>query len=511
MSVEQRHAARVLGEHDPLTFMRVWFQISQADRLLVNWHHRLFNLHAKRVLSGECQNLIVNVPPGGTKTEFWSVHLPVYCFAKYPRVRILNTSYSKSLVEENSTRGRDVVKGAEWQEVYGHDVGKDKVDDWTINTNGKRAHQLFSRPSSGQIIGVRGGYISRTFSGYIMLDDWDKADDMFSETRRKAGRRRLSNTLRSRRAAPTTPVIAVQQRLHTQDSTAFLLSGGLGMEFEHIKIPALINEEYIQSLPKEIQEHCRRDVCHTEQINGYWSYWPAKEDVHDLQALWESDPYTFCSQYLQDPETLSGGIFDPDWLLLYGEDADVEAPPAFEYRFTTGDTAQKTKERHDFTVFVEWGVWQGNIYGIRLLRGKWEAPALRSNFTSFVNAAWDDNSVLKGNLREVTLEDKASGTGLIQETSSKLPLRPIPIQRNTDKLTRAMDVAGFIKDGRVRLPYGAPWVPEFIAEVCSFQADDSHKHDDQTDNMLDAVDRVILAPHKAKKQANMLIPTRKKR
>src|SRR5690606_11068472 len=111
----------------------------------------------EQMLSGNAQNIVVNIPPGGTKTEFFSVHLPVYCMVKYDRVRILNTSYSKDLVSENSERSRALVKSSEFQQFYPFEIGKDKVDDWTVESKGKRKHQLFSRSAGGQITGVRGG------------------------------------------------------------------------------------------------------------------------------------------------------------------------------------------------------------------------------------------------------------------------------------------------------------------------------------------------------------------
>lgn len=501
MTPAEKWAAKALGEKDPLTFMRVWFQLTQGERLKINWHHRLFNDVAIKILNRDIQNAIVNVAPGSTKTEFWSIHLPAFCFASYNKARILNTSYSKDLVSENSERTRSIIKSAEWQELYGHHIGKDKVDDWTIDgEDGKRRHQIFSRSSGGQITGVRGGYMTgEEFSGYINMDDWQKPDDMFSKLKRERSNQRASNTLRSRRGDYQTPIISVQQRLHAEDVTNFLLTGGLGMSFEQIKIPALINEEYIDGLPDHLKDHCWNDIKESEQINGYWSFFPAKENVRDLMALWESDQYTFMSQYMQEPESLSGGIFSADAFKFYTDDETMVGdgvlpkPPRYEYRFITADTAQKTKEHNDFTVFCEWGVFDGRVYRIRILRGKWEAPQLKQNAVSFINAALADTDLINGRVRGVHIEDKASGTGLIQEIKGMMSGTTIyPVQRHRDKFTRAMDVQAHQLGGKVVLPYGDPANPEFIAEVASFTPDDSHKHDDQTDNMIDAIEIGIM-------------------
>lgn len=494
ISQAEQLALAAVGEQSPLHFTALWFNITQGDSFRTNWHHHYFNWAAKKLLSGECKNIIVNIPPGGTKTEFWSVHLPVYAMTQFPRVRILNTSYSKDLVAENSERSRALIKSSEFCQFYPFDIGKDKVDDWTVEKNGKRVHQLFSRPSGGQITGVRGGYMTKEYSGHIQADDWDKMDDLFSDAKRSKSHTRLVNTLRSRKAHSGTPFVAVQQRGHVDDSTAFLLAGGMGLSIDlHIKIPALIDEDYINSLPEEIAERCRRDVCDSEKVGNYWSYWPAKEDINDLLALKQAHAYTFNSQYMQEPEKLEGGIFRADDFLFYGstdDGADLPTPDKFDHRFITVDTAQKTNEWNDWTVFAEWGVFEVRVYLLRLFRKKMEAKELRLSFESFVKSAWNDND--KGVLRNVYVEDKSSGTGLIQELAGRLPLRVTPVQRVKDKLTRAMDVQGIHADKKVVLPYMHHQNPDFIAEVASFTHDDSHKHDDQTDVMIDALDVTFI-------------------
>lgn len=484
------------GESSPLAFTSLWFNVSQVDSFRPNWHHHYYDWIAQRLIEGDVQNVIVNIPPGGTKTEFWSIHLPVYCMVKHDRVRILNTSYSKDLVTENSTRSRDLVKSSEFQEFYGYSVGKDKVDDWTLEKNGKRVHQLFSRASGGQITGVRGGYMSEGFSGYIMADDWDKIDDLFSDAKRSKSHVRLINTLRSRRAHSGTPFLFIQQRGHVDDSTAFLLSGGMGLTIDHhIRIPALVDQEYIDSLPDGIRERCERDVKAGPEVGGHWSYWPAKEDINDLIALRDANPYTFVSQYMQEPDTLDGGIFDADDFVYFGSvdhGADIETPEQYEYRIITVDTAQKTNEWNDWSVFAEWGVTDTHIHRLSYKRAKMKADVLRREFETFVKACHSRNGPRWGNLRKVLVEDKSSGTGLIQEVEGRLPIPVTALPRERDKLSRAMDVQPHHAARRVALPYGDKDNFEFVSEVAAFTHDDSHKHDDQTDVMMDALAEVYV-------------------
>lgn len=185
MSSAERQAARLISEHSPLSFMRVWFQLNQGMKFLCNWHHRYMDHTALQVLQGKLKNVVFNMPPGGTKTEYWSIHLPAYVMTKYDRSRNLSVSYSKALVEENSNRIKSIVESSEYQDLWPCSLGKADVANWIIcDEDGRNKHQMFSRSTGGQITGVRGGYISEGFTGFINLDDPEKADSAFSATMR---------------------------------------------------------------------------------------------------------------------------------------------------------------------------------------------------------------------------------------------------------------------------------------------------------------------------------------
>ena len=93
-------------------------------------------------------------------------------------------------------------------------------------------------------------------------------------------------------------------------------------------------------------------------------------------------------------------------------------------------------------------------------------------------------------LRGMYVEDKVSGTGLIQ-TLRREGVPVIPVQRNKDKISRGHDASPFIESGNVSLPEDAPWLSDFLAEVESFP---TGAYDDQLDPMLDAINLVQRMP-----------------
>ena len=128
------------------------------------------------------------------------------------------------------------------------------------------------------------------------------------------------------------------------------------------------------------------------------------------------------------------------------------------------------------------------------IRGKWEAPELVQQTRAF----WIKHSNAGGStLRGLYVEDKASGTGLVQ-TLRREGMPIIPVQRNNDKFSRASDAAPFIESGNVLLPEDAPWLSDFLSEVSSFP---SGAHDDQLDPMFDAIKSVQTTPAIQQKRA----------
>lgn len=203
------------------------------------------------------------------------------------------------------------------------------------------------------------------------------------------------------------------------------------------------------------------------------------------------DAASWQSLYQQNPLVIGGEIIRGACFVRY------KIPPKIKYRKIYADTAMKTAAANDYSVFEVWGLGDdGRIYLLDLIRSKWQAPQLRQAAVDI----WEKHKAYPaqtyGALREMKVEDKASGTGLIQDLqyNARIPVKGIP--RNTDKLTRVQDVLSYIEAGMVCIPESAPWVNDFIAECEAFTADDSHEHDDQIDPMCDAINDLIGAKPK---------------
>lgn len=458
-------------EADLLTFTAVMFRARMAQPFLVNWHHERIVDALMAVYRGEVKNLLVNMPPGGTKTELAVIHFMAWCFARSPYCRFLHLSGSGELASLNSATTKEIIELEEYQALWPRVVKRDTraKNRWNLDVYGRTAGGVYATSTGGQVTGFRAGYIRPGFSGAILVDDPLKADDIWSKAKRDAANRKLTGTIRSRRASSEhTPIILIMQRLHEDDPAGHALAGDFAAEFEHLEIQGVQNE----GTPEE---------C---------SYWEAKDSLASMRDLRERDPYTFYAQVQQRPTPPGGAMIKTDWIQYY-----ASLPDTLHTLLFVMDTALKTAERNDYSVLSLWGFTGLDVYLFDVLRGKWEVPDLLPEATAFLTRHRPRRpSTLK--VRGVLIEDKASGTGLIQSLRRDEALRDmpiIPVQRSADKVSRVNDVLPFIRAGRLFVPQSAPWLAAYLGELAAFSPAMTHKHDDQVDVTVDALNEFLQA------------------
>lgn len=215
--------------------------------------------------------------------------------------------------------------------------------------------------------------------------------------------------------------------------------------------------------------------------------WLFKHNIDQLRLLEEGDPYTYSSQMQQNPSPLGGGMFKDTYWKYY--DA---LPPDIDLMRIYADTAQKTKERNDYSVFQLWARSRSKgIFLIDQVRGKWEAPELESTMVEFWNKHKPTMYKPLG-AQVIKIEDKSSGSSLIQSIKKDYMIPVEPIQRNVDKVFRAMGVVKYFASGYIHLPKDAEWMHDYKEEFRKFTPLMTHKNDDQIDPTMDAVEDLIV-------------------
>lgn len=498
--------ARERCEEDHLFFTRYFFKARQNLKFRINWHHHLVADAVENVLNGTTENLLITVSPGSSKTEIVVINLIARGLAKNPWARFLHLTGSDSLASLNSYTTREIVLSDEYQALWPMKIADDAKAKkrWNVMVDGKPAGGVYATAIGGQVTGFRAGHMTEGFQGAIIIDDPVKPEDAFSPTKLEYANRRLLTTIKSRKANPATPMIVVMQRLSESDPAGFILSGNVEGNWTHIRIPAILNDAYVATLEPKYQALIEQTVKQGETVDGRYSYWPYKEPLPQLLKMERGEGkdqngqrisrHVYSSQYDQNPVVLGGNIIKGEFFVRYS------VLPRIKYRKVFADTAQKTKKRNDYSVFEEWGCgYDGRIYLIDMIRFKGEAPELQAKAVAFWAKCKARSVEQYGTLREMIVEDKSSGTGLVQ--TIKLPpyMIPVkPIQRDVDKYQRVSNVLPYIECYQVCIPEAAPFTSDFVTECEAFTADDSHEFDDQIEGMVDAVTDMLQAGNKIK-------------
>lgn len=450
-----------------LDFTTKFFLEKEGQPFSLAGFHKVICDVLDQVFLGDIKRLIINIPPGYGKTELAVINFIARGFAINPRSRFIHASYAEPLALDNSTKVKDVISLPGYQAHWPVQMRPDQNAKglWRTTAGGHLRAAAAGQP----ITGFRAGILAEPgFTGALIIDDPLKPDDASSDTTRKFINARWENTFKSRLAHEDVPVIVIMQRLHVDDFVAHLLETS-GEHWHLLKLPVLIEGQ--GAAPAG-------DVTLIPHGLPDGPLWERKHTLPQIKVL-QSAPHVYSGQYAQEPTVAGGNLFKPGLLPRYDE------VPNLSWRAIYADTAQKTKERNDYTVFEHWGAGlDGKAYLLDVVRGRFEAPELEKTAFALWTSCKDWDPIRYGHLRKMAIEDKVSGTGLIQSLTRKsIPV--IAVQRDKDKYTRALDVVPAAAAGLIVLPRTAPWLKDFEAELAAFSGDGTG-FDDQVDPFIDA-------------------------
>lgn len=444
---------------------RAWHVLEPAAELKWGWALDAICLHLEAVSDGRILRLLMNVPPGSMKSLLTGVIWPAWEWGPrgMPEMRYVGTAHEETLAIRDSRKCRDLIKSEWYQKLWPIELSRDLDGKREFGNVKKGSRQARSFTS---LTGVRGDR--------IILDDPISADNANSEPKLEAVRIAFTETLPTRVNSDKSAIVVVMQRLSEKDVSGVILD--MKLPYVHLCIPMRFEPE----------RRCTTSIGWSDPrtVEGELMFPDrfGEDQVKELETTLGS--YGAAGQLQQRPAPRGGGILKEAWFRYYS------VLPRMEFRTIHADTAQKTGQENDYSVFQCWGrSLVGEAVLIDQIRGKWEAPELLVQARAF----WLKHINSRGPvLRSMMVEDKVSGTGLIQ-TLRREGIPVIAVQRSNDKLSRGYDAAPFVESGNVLLPIDAAWLSDFLAEASTFPGG---AHDDQLDPMFDAIKAVQTVPAK---------------
>ena len=253
-------------------------------------------------------------------------------------------------------------------------------------------------------------------------------------------------------------IILIMQRLHVDDLVGHLLENE-PEDWTLLDLPAIALEPQDIPIGEGVSHHREiGDVLHPER--------ESHDHLDRMKVSLGSE--TFSAQYLQRPVPEEGNMIKRDWLQPY-DVLPVRGPN--DRIIQSWDTAMKPDQRSDPSVCTTWLEKEGKCYLMDVTRERVDFPALKALVIG-LNRRFQADVVI--------IEDKSSGTSLIQDLKGEGSLHPIAFKPEGDKVMRMHAETAKIEAGRVLLPREAPWLDTFLSEILAFPGS---RHDDQVDSL----------------------------
>lgn len=442
----------VIIPEDPVYNWHIEYLCDELQKLSVNIFARLPKLY----------DMIINVPPGSTKSTIVTVMWPAWLWTNDPRLRVISNSYSGDLSTEHASFSKDIITSELYKKLFPEvEIRHDK--------SGKSAYG--NTKGGSRITTSTQGTITGKHGHVIINDDPVNPKQAASDALRLEANKH-TGTLSSRKVDKKVAVsVTIMQRLHNEDVTGYLLKKK-GEHIHHICLPAEISDRVMPTSLKDKYVDGLLDPIRIDRI-------VLAEAKIDLGAK------GYANQFEQAPTPDGGNIIKKEWfgkisierfLSIMGSRA------VMHFYLDTAFSEKNTKTDNDPSGILAACHLEGYLYIFNAMKMWKEFPELIAFLPEYIlSHKGSDKSKLN-------IEPKANGKSVVQTLKkiSSLNVKETPSPTD-DKTTRLNVAAPKIECGRVILVEGL-WNEEFVEEVCGFPA---AKHDEYVDNLCYAVDDLL--------------------
>ena len=293
-----------------------WEEISQ-DTFRANWHIQYLCTELEKLAFDVAANkpkeydLIINIPPGTTKSITCSIMFPVWCWLNWHWMRFIVASYSSALSLDHAEYSRDLIRSAKFNKYFPDlEIKQDK----DVKSN-FRIQKRIVNPKTGEESRVLGGNrystsVGGTLTGFhahiLIVDDPINPQQAVSDVYLTTANRWVEQTLSTRKVnKEVVPLLMIMQRLHQDDPTGHLLAKRK-KNVRLICLPGEVKNYAEQVNPPELKDSYIDGLLDPVRMN--WSV------LKDLEA--DLGQYGYAGQIGQRPTPPGGGMFKVDFFQI---------------------------------------------------------------------------------------------------------------------------------------------------------------------------------------------------
>lgn len=455
---------RLLHQRSYYAFLKDMWSTVSNEAFEDNWHIKYLcdelQRMAEQVGNQQPKNhdLIVNIPPGTSKTTICSIFFPVWCWTRWYWMQFICLSYSASLSLESAEKSRDIVRSDKFRKLYPELSVKEDKDTKgnfrvvkTVKYSEGRRERTFN--GGNRLSTSVEGTVTGFHAHMILIDDPINPQQSFSPTQLSNTNRWLDNTLPTRKIKKEVcPTILIMQRLHENDPTGHMLKKGK-VAVKHICLPGdgQVYKKYIR--PIECLQYYVDGLLDVRRLS--WKV--LKELEIDLGQ------YGYSGQVGQNPTPPAGGMFKTDKLNYIDTVINTSRIIRIVRYWDKAGTKETEKNKPAYTVGAKLALLTGGIYAVLdIRRGRWA-----SNEREAVIKA---TAIADGEDVEVFHEQEPGSGGKESAEATNRNLAGFSAQADRprgDKIYRADPFSVQVNDGNVAL-VRAEWNKAFIDELKLF-------------------------------------------
>lgn len=443
-------------------FVIEFWDTAVNDKPIINWHIPYICAEMTKMVKDVSKmiprkhDLVINVPPGSTKSLLTTVFFPAWCWTNWPHLRFIKTSYSSTLSLEHAEMCRDVIKNEKYQRLFPYiriKRDKDKKSNFKIQYRDKETGiwksggNLFSTSVEGTLTG---------FHGHFLLTD-DPIDPFkaYSKTQLENVNRWLAQVLPTRKVEKSVvPHVMIMQRVDILDpSNAILELKQQGYPVKHICLPGVLDTAADKKAvsPKELLKYYEKQGGFLDPVRLN------RQTLRDMEL--NLGQYGYYAQIQQNPTLAEKGMFQVSQV----EQVDLEEfnlPPKLIRTIRYWDKAG-TQDGGKYTVGAKIAqLRNGKYIVLDIVRGRWRASRREAIIES---TAIEDGP----NVMQVLEQEPGSGGKESAEASLKMlkgkGIKAKADRPTGDKVYRADPWSVVINRGDVYIAK-ADWNDEFLDE-----------------------------------------------
>jgi predicted phage terminase large subunit-like protein len=418
-----------------------------------NWHIGLICEHLQAVSEGQIAKLLVNIPPGCSKSLLTSVFWPAWEWTFAAHIRWAFASYDQRLATRDSVKTRALICSSWYRERWASSFSLSKDQDQKTYFENNRGGYRLATSVRGHVMGEH--------PHRKVIDDPMDMQAAESEAERQAVHDWFDLAWSSRGVALDATNVIIAQRLHEDDEP-----GRAKKEGDWVEIMLPMRYESDRAMKKTVVGGFDPRTEEGQLLDK--DRFP-EEKVAELEK--RLGPYGIAGQLQQNPIARHGGLFERGWFEIVNS---VPADLKFVRYWDMAATKPKPGSDPDYAVGLKIGkaVKSGIFYIVDVRRTRSSPQG--------VQALVEQTAAVDGKEVAIWMEQEPGSSGkiVIDDYVRILAGYCFKGDRVTgDKITRAGPLSSQAQAGNVKLLSG-PWNQVFLDEIEIFP---QGKHDDQVD------------------------------